>query len=106
MKTMKKCITILMLISLMPGLFGCAGYHKIICENKKEWKGLKSFYKEGDNVIIYYQVDATESTLNIVVDGEAVEYDFMPEYGYRVEFTMPDHDVEIKAVWTRDSNGA
>ena len=106
MKKTRKLMAALLVMCLLPGLFGCSGRYKVICSDKKEWSGLKSSYREGESVVIYYQVSVTESTLNIVVDGVPVDYDFDGGKGYRVEFTMPAHDVEIKAVWTHDGIGA
>ena len=85
---------------------GCAAKHRIIVDDKSEWSKIKWSYSEWENVVLYYQVDATDSTLSITVDGQPVNYDFIPNYGYRIEFTMPSHDVEIKAVWTADPFGA
>ncbi len=105
MKIRKIMIVILTAAALLAAA-GCAAKHRIIVEDKSEWSKIKWSYSEGENVVLYYQIDATDSTLSIAVDGQSVNYEFIPNYGYRIEFTMPDHDIEIKAIWTADPYGA
>ncbi|MBO4538599.1 MAG: hypothetical protein IKX74_04860 [Erysipelotrichaceae bacterium] len=105
MKT-RKALALLMTAAALLGLLGCANRHKIIVSNKKEWSKIKSSYQEGENVVLYYQVVATDSDLSIVVDGQPAKYEFISGYGFRIEFAMPDHDVEIKCIWTADPHGA
>ena len=105
MKTVKTLLCLLA-AGLLMNLFGCSQKYKIIVSDKNEWDGIKSSYMEGERVIIYYQVIATDSNLNIVVDGESVPVTFDSDKGFRVEFTMPGHDVEVRGVWHADPNGA
>lgn len=109
----RKIVLFLLATGLAMSLFGCTKKYKISCSDKKEWYGIKSSYKAGENVVLFYLVSATDATLTIVVDGQPVDYDFSPIPNdalgglcYRIEFTMPDHDIEVRAVWTVDPNGA
>ncbi|MBQ6654311.1 MAG: hypothetical protein IJM79_02175 [Erysipelotrichaceae bacterium] len=97
---------VIILTAMMLALAGCAGRYRIIVDDKSEWSKIRASYREGENVVLYYKIDATDSTLSIAVDGQSVDYDFIPNYGFRIEFPMPDHDIEIKAVWMADPYGA
>lgn len=100
MKIIKSLLVLLLAAGILLGLFGCSKKYHIVCDgDKKDWLGIKSSYKEGEQVVIWYQVMATDADLTIVVDGEVVSYTYEGGKGFRVEFTMPAHDVEVRGVW-------
>ena len=100
-----KIIVIIMTAAILLVLAGCGSRYRINVSDKSEWSKIKESYREGEKVVLYYNLEATDSSLSITVDGQLVPYEFVSGYGFRIEFIMPDHDVEIKAIWTADQWG-
>ena len=61
-------------------------------------EGQKTKYKEGDQVVLYYSLVATDTDYTFIVDGEYYRPDYNHNDGYIIRFTMPDHDVKIEVI--------
>ena len=94
---MAKRILLLFLIGgiLMFGLSGCFGEkYKVNCD--ESFKGCKGLYSAGAKVTLYYDAIATDTNYSFFVDGESYNAQYSNDKGYIIEFTMPDHDVEVR----------
>ena len=61
-------------------------------------EGQKKKYKEGEQVVLYYSMVATDTNYTFLLDGEYIRPDYNHEDGYIIRFTMPDHDVKVSVI--------
>ena len=63
---------------------------------KDSFSGAKDSYRAGATVTLYYSFIATDTDYYFYVDGERVNPDYTDGKGYKLEFTMPEHDVSVR----------
>ncbi len=69
--------------------------YKVICEDSI-FKNVKSSYRPGAKVKIYFPYVATDTDYSFYLDGERInDYSYSDKKGFIITFTMPDHDVEL-----------
>ena len=62
------------------------------------YKNVKSGYKEGENVTVYFDMIATDTNYSFFVDDELINPGYETSLGYIISFKMPAHDVKIKCI--------
>ena len=72
-------------------------------EYKLDFKGrefgfqnAKPSYKAGEQVVLYFDMIATDTNYTFYVDGEVFNPDYDSSKGYIISFTMPEHDVAVE----------
>ena len=60
------------------------------------FKNVKTTYKAGEQVVIYYDMIATDTNYTFYVDGQIYNPDYESDKGYIISFTMPEHDVAVE----------
>lgn len=83
---------------LMFGLFGCgkAVYAVDYRGQKDEYLDARDTYKAGEKVKLTYYLIATDTDYSFYLDGERLNPDYKEGKGFILEFTMPDHDVQLE----------
>ncbi|MBR4627906.1 MAG: hypothetical protein IKO47_09465 [Ruminococcus sp.] len=66
-----------------------------LCGQEICYDNVKSSYKEGAEVEIYYRMIATDTDYSFYLDGKGLSYGYHPKKGYVLRFTMPNHDVTL-----------
>ena len=75
----------------MLGLFGCGkktdrvDYHG----SRSSFTGAKDSYAAGTEVVLYYDLIATDTDYSFRLDGEPLNPGYDGEKGYVIRFTMP-----------------
>lgn len=59
---------------------------------------MKSGYREGETVTVYFDMIATDTNYSFFVDDEPINPGYETSLGYIISFKMPDHDVKIKCI--------
>ena len=95
---MKKLLFCTLVLCLLPGFCGCAGqrYKVDYCGQKSAYTGAKNSYRAGQTVVLYYEMIATDTDYSFYLDGEALRMTYEDRKGYKIEFTMPEHDVKLE----------
>ena len=76
-----------------------SGQRAFYCADKGEGKDYvlpKEEYREGEEVVLYYTMVATDTVYTFLLDGEPVNPEGMTEMGYVIRFIMPAHDVKLE----------
>ena len=73
-------------------------YRLIFDGDEFAYKNIKSGYKEGENVTVYFDMIATDTNYSFFVDDEPINPGYETSLGYIISFKMPDHDVKIKCI--------
>lgn len=83
---------------LMFCLFGCgkASYAVDYRGQKEDYRGARDTYKAGEKVKLTYYLIATDTDYSFYLDGERINPDYKEGKGFILEFTMPDHDVQLE----------
>ncbi len=77
-----------------------SGHYKVNCQG---FEGAKNSYKPGDKVELYYTLIATDTDYSFYIDDESYNAYWDDEKGgYKISFTMPEHDVTVSCK-TRNS---
>ena len=66
------------------------------CGRKFAYQGAKDSYRAGEKVVLFCSMVATDTDYSFTLDGEYLPFDYQVTKGFRIEFTMPDHDVKQK----------
>ncbi len=66
------------------------------------YEGAKESYRAGEQVVLYYDLIATDTDYTFLLDGESINYSYSDDKGFEISFVMPDHDVKLECV-TRNS---
>ena len=92
----KRIIMLAILSGILSMITGCGAqkYNVDYHGAKDAFTGAKDSYKAGETVSITLDIVATDTDYTFYVDGEKMST--KPGYGYTLEFTMPDHDIEIE----------
>lgn len=95
---MKKKLICFLGLSLLLGLCGCTGARCRVdyCGQKGAYTGAKDFYRPGEQVVLYYEFIATDTDYSFLLDGRGLSFSYEADRGFRIEFTMPDHDVRLE----------
>ena len=84
---------------MMTNLFGCgkAAYAVDYRGQKGDYLDARDSYEAGSKVRLLYTMVGTDTDYSFYLDGEelSARYD-EKKGGFRVEFTMPDHDVQLE----------
>ncbi len=59
------------------------------------YENVKSSYKEGTEVELYYVMIVDDTEYSFYLDGKGLLYGYHPKKGYVLRFTMPAHDVTL-----------
>jgi hypothetical protein len=83
---------------LMLCLFGCGktAYAVDYRGQKDEYRDARDTYKAGQKVKLTYSLIATDTDYSFWLDGERLNPDYKEGKGFILEFTMPDHDVQLE----------
>ena len=83
---------------LMFSLFGCgkASFAVDYRGQKEDYRGARDTYKTGEKVKLTYYLIATDTDYSFYLDGERLNPDYKTDKGFILEFTMPDHDVQLE----------
>ena len=81
-------------------LFGCGAkkYKVDYSGDKDDYRGAKEEYRAGEKVTLYFDLIATDTDYKFLLDGEALNPDFDYKTGFKIQFTMPDHDVKLECI--------
>ena len=84
-------------VMTMFGFFGCgAKKYRVDYDGHKDWfSGAKDEYRAGEKVTFYYYLVATDTDYSFYVDGERINALYDDDHGFKISFTMPDHDVKV-----------
>ncbi|MBO6055266.1 MAG: hypothetical protein J6P31_07065 [Oscillospiraceae bacterium] len=96
---MKRLILICLIGAVAAGLAGCTGQTKYKVDysgRKSSYQGAKNAYPAGAKVVLYYDTIATDTDYSFLLDGEGVDFTYEDGKGFRIEFTMPAHDVKLE----------
>lgn len=83
---------------VMFGLFGCGktAYAVDYRGQKDDYSDARDTYKAGQKVKLTYSLIATDTDYSFWLDGERLNPDYKEGKGFILEFTMPDHDVQLE----------
>ena len=96
---MKQLLIVLVLLCgvLLAVLTGCAGkkYH-VEYDSKSAYSNARDQYRAGTKVKLYYDLIATDTDYNFLLDGEYIPFTYDDKKGFVIEFVMPEHDVTLE----------
>ena len=96
---MKRLILMCLIGAVTAGLTGCVGqtrYKVDYSGQKSAYQGAKDAYPAGTQVVLYYDMIATDTDYSFLLDGEGLGFTYEDGKGFRIEFTMPAHDVKLE----------
>ena len=95
---MKKLLLLCLCACLLRALCACGGpqYKIDYCGRKNSYTGAKDSYRPGQTVVLYYEMIATDTDYSFYLDGKPLRYTYDEQNGFRIEFTMPEHDVKLE----------
>lgn len=67
-------------------------------DRNKEPKPVRTKYRAGEQVVLYYPMIATDTDYTFILDGTQIQPDYERSKGFIIYFTMPDHDVTVKCI--------
>ena len=94
---MKKLLLCILILCLLPGICGCAGqrYKIDYSGQKSSYTGARNSYRAGQTVVLYYKMIATDTDYSFYLDDESIPFTWVEGKGFKIEFTMPEHDVTL-----------
>lgn len=83
---------------LMFSFFGCGkAAHTVDYRGQKDdYRGARDTYKTGEKVKLTYYLIATDTDYSFYLDGKQINPDYKEGKGFILQFTMPDHDVQLE----------
>lgn len=88
---------VLVLFLSLFGLSGCSGErYRVEYDSKGAYRNAKDSYRAGSRVTLYFDLIASDTDYTFYLDGEPIQFNYDPEKGFVLEFTMPDHDVSLE----------
>ncbi len=95
---MKKLLLTGLCVCLLLGLCACGGpRYKVDYGGRMDsYTGAKASYRPGQTVVLYYEFIATDTDYSFYLDGKPLRYTYDESKGFRIEFTMPEHDVKLE----------
>ena len=97
-----KHLPVYLAITLLCGLFlalltGCSGEkYRVEYDSKDAYSNAKDMYRAGTTVTLYYDLIATDTDYNFLLDGEHIPFTYDEKKGFVIEFIMPEHDVKLE----------
>ena len=67
-------------------------------DRNKEPKPVRTQYRAGEQVVLYYPMIATDTDYTFLLDGTQIRPDYERSKGFIIRFTMPDHDVKLQCI--------
>ena len=67
-------------------------------DRNKEPKPVRTQYRAGEQVVLYYPMIATDTDYTFLLDGTQIRPDYERSKGFIISFLMPDHDVTVKCI--------
>jgi hypothetical protein len=67
-------------------------------DRNKEPKPVRTQYRAGEQVVLYYPMIATDTDYTFILDGTQIRPDYERSKGFIIYFTMPDHDVKLQCI--------
>ena len=91
------------LMSLL-SLLGCSSnkYKIDYCGSKYCYSDAKDSYRAGKEVVLYFNLIATDTDYSFKLDGESLNFTYDDKKGFIIRFTMPEHDVKLECI-TKES---
>ncbi len=98
-KLIKIIATGAIIVSLL-SLFGCSSnkYKVDYCGAKYCYIGAKDAYRAGKEVVLYFELVATDTDYSFKLDGESLNFTYDPQKGFILRFTMPEHDIKLECI--------
>lgn len=59
------------------------------------YENVKSSYKEGSEVVLYYVMAMQDTEYSFYLDGKGILFGYHPQKGLVLRFTMPSHDAQL-----------
>ena len=73
-----------------------SNYYEIdYCGLEIYYENARSFYTEGELVVLRYSLIATDTVYSFTLDGESVDYSYKNGV-FEICFNMPDHNVKLE----------
>lgn len=94
-----RLIAAAVLLMSLSGCFKGKKYNIDYCGQREFFEGAKDSYSAGERVKFYFNLVATDTDYEFLLDGERFNPDWDDNRGYVISFTMPDHDVTFKCRW-------
>ena len=80
-------------------LFGTGKKYKLVFDQyeTESWANVKTSYRAGAKVKIWYKEEmiGTDTDYTFYVDGEKIPAVYQRGKGFRLTFTMPEHDAQV-----------
>jgi hypothetical protein len=70
-------------------------YRIDLCGQEICYENVKSSYKEGSEVVLYYGMIADDREYSFYLDGKGLCFGYHPKKGYVLRFVMPAHDAQL-----------
>jgi hypothetical protein len=65
---------------------------------KNDYIGAKDSYRPGEKVVLFYTIIASDTDYKFYLDDEELKFVYDANKGFKISFTMPDHDVKLELV--------
>ena len=78
-------------------------YRIDLCGQEICYENVKSSYKEGSEVVLYFGMIVPDTEYSFYLDGKGLCYGYHPKKGFVLRFTMPNHDVQLCCYSVRTS---
>lgn len=97
-KSVRSICAVLLGGCMVFSLSGCgAKTYRVNYNNAKAFfQGTEDMYRAGTDVTLYYNVIATDKDYSFYLDGEYLNVSYSDKEGYIIQFTMPEHDVNLE----------
>ena len=99
-KNIIKIILMGVILMSLLSLLGCSNnkYNVDYCGIKGCYDGAKDSYRAGKEVVLYFDLIATDTDYSFRLDGESLNFTYDDKKGFIIRFTMPDHDVKLECI--------
>lgn len=93
----KQIILLLLVVCFVLTLAACGGnrYKVDYDGGKHHFLGAKDSYRAGERVTLYFPMVATDTDYSFHLEGGELDVSWTDLLGYRLRFTMPNHDVKL-----------
>lgn len=112
MKHTYNILTLVMALNVFAGCMACSkekmykidfsGQEASYCQETTKENNrttLRTEYRAGEQVVLYFFMVATDTNYNFLLDGEPLNPQYAHDKGYIISFTMPEHDVRLECQW-------
>ena len=80
-------------------------YRVDLCGMDICYENVKSSYKKGSEVTLYYRMIFEDTEYSFYLDGKGLLYGYHPKKGFVLKFTMPEHDVTLSCYSVKKTAG-